>query len=404
MPDVNAIGPSISADGEFVAFIASTTLPGQDHGDVENVAVELYDAATGKLTDISAAAPALPAGETSLGFSNVPSISADGRYVVFDEKYEVPNNQGPPMQTSEVLLYDRQSQTATVVQTFAGHAEISGDGQYIVMQGDSIPGNNNLVRRVGAGDRSRRQCPHHDFRRSQLPFRKQLEQFRQSRFGLRADHQQRRPLRHLLDHGVENIADQQHIRSRPATHTGNAEVYVYDRLNDTLQMVSAAGGTPGDGDSGTTTLGNNQDSSWPSSMSADGRYVVFQSSADNLVDGVGDAAHDVSNIFLYDTQTGTITAITHADSPSAVGSIRPEISADGTLVTFASDEFDLPGANGIAQTYSYDTQTQTTQLVSGLGDQFARQCRKRSRLGGQRQRLGHRLRQPRRQSGDTDRE
>ena len=51
---------------------------------MENVAVELYDAATGKLTDISAAAPALPAGETSLGFSNVPSISADGRYVVFD--------------------------------------------------------------------------------------------------------------------------------------------------------------------------------------------------------------------------------------------------------------------------------------------------------------------------------
>ena len=90
----------------------------------------------------------------------------------------------------------------------------------------------------------------------------------------------------------------------------------------------------------------------------------------NLAEGVGDVAHDVSNIFLYDTQTGTITAITHADSPSAVGSIRPEISADGTLVTFASDESDLPGANGIAQTYSYDTQTQTTQLVSGLGDQF----------------------------------
>ena len=73
----------------------------------------------------------------------MPSISADGRYVVFDEKYEVPNNQGPAMETSEVLLYDRQSQTATVVQTNAGHAEISGDGQYIVMQANSIPGNTN---------------------------------------------------------------------------------------------------------------------------------------------------------------------------------------------------------------------------------------------------------------------
>ena len=31
VPDVNAIGPSISADGEFVAFIASTNLPGHGH-------------------------------------------------------------------------------------------------------------------------------------------------------------------------------------------------------------------------------------------------------------------------------------------------------------------------------------------------------------------------------------
>jgi hypothetical protein len=140
VPDLNAVGPAISADGEFVAFIASTNLPGgEGGGDLNAVAIELYDAATGKLTDISAAAPALPAGAISLGFTNVPSISADGRYVVFDEKYHT--TQGG---NSEVLLYDRQSQTATVVQTNAGHAEISGDGQYIVMQANSIPGNNNL--------------------------------------------------------------------------------------------------------------------------------------------------------------------------------------------------------------------------------------------------------------------
>jgi Tol biopolymer transport system component len=98
---------------------------------------------------------------------------------------------------------------------------------------------------------------------------------------------------------------------------------------------------------------------------------VFQSSADNLVADVGDDNHDVSNIFLYDTQTGTITAITDSNGSSITGdSIRPEISADGTHVTFASDESDLPGANGIAQTYVYDAQTQTSELVSGLGDQF----------------------------------
>jgi Tol biopolymer transport system component len=77
-------------------------------------------------------------------------------------------------------------------------------------------------------------------------------------------------------------------------------------------------------------------------MSADGRYIVFSSTASNLAEGVGDAAHDVSNVFLYDTQTGTITAITHADSPSAVGSIRPEISADGRISNVRANTHKLP--------------------------------------------------------------
>ena len=375
VPDVHAIGPSISANGEFVAFIASTTLPGQDHGDVENVAVELYDAATGKLTDISAAAPALPAGETSLGFSNVPSISADGRYVVFDEKYEVPNNQGPPMQTSEVILYDRQSQTATVLETNAGHAEISGDGQYIVMQANSIPGHENsfgesvlVTDRAGnvlttiSGDPN---AP--------------LPQDNSDNFGLpnsvndpaiSSDGRYVTFLTTASEVEINGTLVQTGNNTGTDEQIGNAEVYLYDRLNDTLRMVSVApDNTPGDATAASLKT-QSDDSDWPASMSADGRYIVFSSTASNLAEGVGDVAHDVSNIFLYDTQTGTITAITHADSPSAVGSIRPEISADGTLVTFASDESDLPGANGIAQTYSYDTQTQTTQLVSGLGDQF----------------------------------
>jgi Nidogen-like len=363
VPDVHAIGPAISADGEFVAFIASTTLPGQDHGDVENVAVELYDAATGKLTDISAVAPALPAGETSLGFSNVPSISADGRYVVFDEKYEVPNNQGPPMQTSEVLLYDRQSQTATVVQTSAGHAEISGDGQYIVMQGDSIPGDNNSNgESVLVTDRSGNVLTDIAGDPNFVP-QQNSDNF--SGAGSVADPAISSDGRFVT---FWTTASQLQVNStlvQTNNSTGSAEVYVYDRLNNTLQMVSAgAGGAPGNGDSGAWTLGSHHDGSWASSLSADGRYVVFQSSASNLVDGVGDANHDVSNIFLYDTQTGVVTAVTHADSPSAVGSIRPEISADGTHVTFASDEADLLGANAIAQTYVYDTQTQTTSIVS----------------------------------------
>jgi hypothetical protein len=140
--NLNAIGPSMSTDGTYVAFIASPDLPGQG-SDLGNSVIELYDAGNGQLTEISADAPPLPDGETSAGFSNIPSISADGRYVVFDEKFLIANDQGPPIDASEVLLYDGQSQTVTVVQNFAGHAAISGNGQYIVMQADPPPDSNN---------------------------------------------------------------------------------------------------------------------------------------------------------------------------------------------------------------------------------------------------------------------
>jgi hypothetical protein len=406
VPDVHAIGPAISADGEFVAFIASTTLPGQ--GDMKSGAIELYDAATGKLTDISAAAPALPAGDVSLGFSNVPSISADGRYVVFDEKYEVPNNQGPAMETSEVLLYDRQSQTATVVQTNAGHAEISGDGQYIVMQANSIPGNTNsfgasvlVTDRAGnplttiSGDPNAPPPPDNS-----------------DNFGLpnsvndpaiSSDGRYVTFWTTASEIEINNAV----VPTPTGNDTGNAEVYLYDRLNGTLHMVSVTPeGAPGDATAASLKAQNESD--WPASMSADGHYIVFSSTASNLADGVGDAQHDVSNIFLYDTQTGEVTPITTDNSQSElgtlkIGSIRPEISADGHFVTFASDASDLQGANGTAQTYVYDTQTHIASIVSATDGNSAN-ARKRSRLGGQRQRLCHRLRQPRRQPGDTDRE
>ena len=70
--------------------------------------------------------------------------------------------------------------------------------------------------------------------------------------------------------------------------TGNAEVYLYDRLNDTLRMVSVApDNTPGDATAASLKT-QSDDSDWPASMSADGRYIVFSSTASNLAEGVGD--------------------------------------------------------------------------------------------------------------------
>ena len=85
--------------------------------------------------------------------------------------------------------------------------------------------------------------------------------------------------------------------------TGNtaetiAEVYVYDRQNNTLQEVSVNNaGVPGTANSGGLSFDGNG-SDWPSAISANGTYVVFQSSATNLVPGSGAGDQTACPAFL----------------------------------------------------------------------------------------------------------
>ncbi|MEU8077956.1 DNRLRE domain-containing protein [Catellatospora citrea] len=85
-----------------------------------------------------------------------------------------------------------------------------------------------------------------------------------------------------------------------------------------------------------TGVAGNGDSSAPS-VSADGRYVAFASDADNLSDA-DDNAH--TNIFVRDLTTGTTTYVSRADGAdgaAATGpSADPSISADGRYVAFSS--------------------------------------------------------------------
>lgn len=86
------------------------------------------------------------------------------------------------------------------------------------------------------------------------------------------------------------------------------------------------------------------------SVSADGRFVVFESNATNLVDSDTNGRTDV---FLKDLQTGVITRISEITDPvtgeviQGEGSsfnLSPEISADGNYVVFISSANNLvPG-------------------------------------------------------------
>jgi hypothetical protein len=71
-------------------------------------------------------------------------------------------------------------------------------------------------------------------------------------------------------------------------------------------------------------------------VSADGRYITYQSDATNLVTGDTNGRTDV---FLYDTSTAVTTRISVAsDGTQADGtSYTPAISADGRYITYISD-------------------------------------------------------------------
>src|SRR5581483_8861709 len=109
----------------------------------------------------------------------------------------------------------------------------------------------------------------------------------------------------------------------------------------------------------------NNDSHYRPSLSADGRYVTFQSTASNLVAGDTNSADD---IFLRDTQTGTTTRIS-VNSGGTQGnndSLFPSISADGRYVAFDSLATNLVAGdtNGSSDVFVRDTQTRTTTRIS----------------------------------------
>lgn len=132
-------------------------------------------------------------------------------------------------------------------------------------------------------------------------------------------------------------------------------IFVRDlQTNDTI-LASRASGAGGAGGSAT--------SNFPS-ISANGRFVAFQSDADNLVPGDTNAAGDV---FVRDLTNTTTTLVSRASGAAGAqgvgGSGEPSVSADGRYVAFSSSAKNLTPAN-TAGIFVRDLQTSTTILVS----------------------------------------
>ncbi len=102
-----------------------------------------------------------------------------------------------------------------------------------------------------------------------------------------------------------------------------------------------------------------------SSISADGRFVAFESGATNLVAGDGNGTRDV---FVRDCLNGTTERVSVATGGAEGngGSWYPSISADGRFVAFTSGASNLaPGdTNGFADFFVRDRLNGTTERVS----------------------------------------
>ena len=105
------------------------------------------------------------------------------------------------------------------------------------------------------------------------------------------------------------------------------------------------------------------------SLSADGRFVVFVSAANDLV---ANDTNGTIDVFVRDLQAGTTTLVsinrtgTDSGKGGTFGSILPTISADGRFVVFSSDASDLvandTNGNGF-DVFVRDLQAGTTTLL-----------------------------------------
>ena len=132
----------------------------------------------------------------------------------------------------------------------------------------------------------------------------------------------------------------------------HTDIFVYDAGTQGLERVSI--GLDGEADA---------DSSFPR-LSADGRLVVFESQAANLVDGDSEGHSDV---FLFDRDFGVTRRVSVAADGSAANadSHTPAISADGRVVAFVSAADNLDGATGgVPQVFVHDVDSGVTALVS----------------------------------------
>ena len=149
----------------------------------------------------------------------------------------------------------------------------------------------------------------------------------------------------------------------PTSLIAGYDTFVRDRLTGTTERVSvSSAGRQGDGDSGVLNgMGG-------PSISADGRYVAFDSESTNLVKG---DTNNTADVFVHDRVTKVTTRVSVASGGAqAGGGVNPDISADGKYVAFYSYAEDLvpSDTNFAADVFVHDLQASVTERITQAPD------------------------------------
>ena len=332
---------SISADGRFVAFQSNAAnLVSVDTNSSTDVFVRDRTNGTTRRVSISGS------GHQATGASLEPSISCDGRYIAFTSwasNLVSGDQNGYP----DVFVHDRTNGTTRRVSVSGGEAQanassynasINGDGRFIAFwsaASNLVPGDTNGTFDVFVRDRTNRTT-----RRMSL-----TNSGHQSNGGSTGVSISRDGRFIAFTSSAWNLV------SGDTNHTG--DVFVHDRTNGTTRRVSVS-----------SREAQANASSYNASISGDGRFIAFQSTASNLVSGDTNGAFDV---FVRDRTNGTTRrmSLTNSGRQANARSVDPSINRDGRFIAFQSFASNLVSGdtNGFGDVFVHNRTNGTTRRV-----------------------------------------
>jgi len=336
--------PSISTNGRYVAYgsSAKNLVSGDTNGIWDIFVCDLVTRKNIRVSVNSEGLQAISGSSSNLG-SYSPSISGDGRYVAYesDATNLVP---GDTNFARDVFVYDTVTKKTTRVSKSSNGVEgnsrsystsISGDGRYIVYKSDAtnlVEGDTNDYLDIFVYD----------------TLTKKTTRVNVSSNGNQATNYSDSP---SISASGRYVTYHSYATNLVEGDTNFCkDIFVYDTLTKKTTRVNVS------------NSGNQANSSSDSaSISGDGRYVTYSSSATNLVEG---DTNGISDIFVYDTLTKTTkrVSVTSKGLEANGDSNSPSISASGRYVTYQSSATNLVegDSNGFTDIFVYDTVTKVT--------------------------------------------